>query len=765
MVFLDKHIMNTPFLFNPKMAENVLAPARLWEQGHIQKLLCKQFNSGAISYDVRFTKGKGHNRWLLDIPMSSNLLDEGGRIVLPGNGTSATVSILNARWGDDNWKGKTFRTKDNEYPLTVVSKRPFFKDAALVSKWVGGVFRCRVNIDMADPVASRELKALTRAISMRSVLERDEREEHQCFRLSEVMFGRLNPSKLSPNFPFLYHNTTSATTQDREHIFDLLDQLLSNLNTQQKRSFQAALTGMKGAIMAVMGCPGSGKTNTIASIVVAMALLGFKTLVVGHANYAIDETLEATLKHCTALDRDDLRNRVMRLYAVTIEKQIADGLSQGSGLAQPFNINASFTEDVEEIDEKVNGSMIFATMSHRIMDWVQANSQTRLAMNYLDHLKHRAEGAKSLKPPPFENGPQPYHEVIQSLKKAILANMLVVGCTSAASIELYTHGFTADLVICEEASTLNDLAALVPLTDQRRVRGVILNGDTKQLGLRSPSAQEKANPHGNWLTTSILHRWPKINPSLPVIKLTEVYRQVEELFNLTNSLYYNEEMTIVPTAPVHTDTRLSQPISQGMSRNAFFHGLFKRRHTKRLFFIDVDSPEKREVGGYSLFNPGAINVIAELVMDLLSINGVLSGDIGCISFYSEHRTQLLKALKHLNIDNVGASTIGGIDVNTVDSFQGQERNIIVLSTVRGNDAQHPFGFLNNAERMNVATSRARQYLFIVGNFSAWRRSRSLRKWYDAERRHMGKLMKYLEDKDCIIEYPKDQININLAHQH
>ncbi len=72
---------------------------------------------------------------------------------------------------------------------------------------------------------------------------------------------------------------------------------------------------------------------------------------------------------------------------------------------------------------------------------------------------------------------------------------------------------------------------------------------------------------------------------------------------------------------------------------------------------------------------------------------------------------------------------GLISINTVDGFQGQERDIILISLVRSND-DGQIGFLQDLRRMNVAITRARMKLFIVGDASTMTRHPFYRKLHD-----------------------------------
>jgi helicase required for RNAi-mediated heterochromatin assembly 1 len=95
--------------------------------------------------------------------------------------------------------------------------------------------------------------------------------------------------------------------------------------------------------------------------------------------------------------------------------------------------------------------------------------------------------------------------------------------------------------------------------------------------------------------------------------------------------------------------------------------------------------------------------------DYLVLNGVRPEDITVLTFYAGQRKMILKALRnHVNLQGLF------FKVATVDSYQGEENKIILLSLVRSNSWDE-IGFLSNANRICVALSRAQEGLYLFGN--------------------------------------------------
>ncbi|MFB6073295.1 MAG: AAA domain-containing protein [Halobacterium sp.] len=128
--------------------------------------------------------------------------------------------------------------------------------------------------------------------------------------------------------------------------------------------------------------------------------------------------------------------------------------------------------------------------------------------------------------------------------------------------------------------------------------------------------------------------------------------------------------------------------------------------------FDVDGDERREERGASVRNPREAAVVADHVAALLDA-GVRPGDVGVIAAYTGQVREIRSRLGGLDADTTG------LTVDTVDSFQGGERDAVVVSFARSNPDANA-GFLEHPaegpRRLNVALTRARRHLALVGDW-------------------------------------------------
>jgi hypothetical protein len=183
-------------------------------------------------------------------------------------------------------------------------------------------------------------------------------------------------------------------------------------------------------------------------------------------------------------------------------------------------------------------------------------------------------------------------------------------------------------------------------------------------------------------------------------------------------------------------------------------------------FFDVKSREA-DLSSASKSNPAeaafCIHLLKVLVKEAFRLNRGKLGSIGIITPYSEQLTLLRAMCKECRLvsgnklallpfmENSTVGTSGGgsggsvldIELNTVDAFQGREKDLIIISTVRSND-HGAIGFVSDKRRMNVALSRAKFGLFVVGNASTLRTNKN---W--------GHFIKHMEDEKELIQANED----------
>uniref|UniRef100_A0A8C4I5S1 RNA helicase n=1 Tax=Dicentrarchus labrax TaxID=13489 RepID=A0A8C4I5S1_DICLA len=248
---------------------------------------------------------------------------------------------------------------------------------------------------------------------------------------------------------------------------------------------------------------------------------------------------------------------------------------------------------------------------------------------------------------------------------------------------------------------------------------LVLAGDPKQLGpiLRSPLALD----HG--LGLSLLERLMMKNPLYQkstdsghfdtrfVTKLLRNYRSHAAILKIPNELFYENEL---------------QVFADQWDREAYCNWEYLPKKGFPLIFHGVLGKDEREANSPSFFNVSEIEVLVDYLTKLMETQGkkglpkLSAKDIGIIAPYRKQVEKIQKALKSVFARNRW-SDLTELKVGSVEEFQGQERKIIMISTVRSSinyvkmDEDFNIGFLSNKKRFNVAVTRARSLLIVVGN--------------------------------------------------
>ncbi|NXK07737.1 SDE3 helicase, partial [Herpetotheres cachinnans] len=309
--------------------------------------------------------------------------------------------------------------------------------------------------------------------------------------------------------------------------------------------------------------------------------------------------------------------------------------------------------------------------------------------------------------------------------RILITTLVTAGRLASANFPpgFFSHVFIDECGQAVEPETVVAIAGLLSAMDpETNPNGgqLVLAGDPQQLGpiLRSPLAIE----HG--LGTSLLERLMLHNPLYKkssggynpqfVTKLLWNYRSHEAILRIPNELFYDSELKACES--IELDVRSLYCAWEELPKKGFpiiFHG--------------VCGEDRREAKSPSFFNTAEIEVLVHYLKKLLQSRGkggcptVSPKDIGIISPYRKQVEKIRKAITSLDPVLRSLPDISLLKVGSVEEFQGQERCVILISTVRSCseylqlDQTFKLGFLKNPKRLNVAITRAKALLIVVGN--------------------------------------------------
>jgi helicase MOV-10 len=293
-----------------------------------------------------------------------------------------------------------------------------------------------------------------------------------------------------------------------------------------------------------------------------------------------------------------------------------------------------------------------------------------------------------------------------------LLKPMVIIATCAKAGELTNLGVKRghfDLILVDEAGQALEPEVMAPIAALLGADGqLVLAGDPKQLGpvVHHVHARELG------LGLSYLDRLMELPiyarksgqyDATVLTKLTINYRSHPTLLEVPNKLFYDNELT-VPFRPADC-----------MANSCLQWELLPTKGVP-LIFHGVNGKDMREANSPSWFNPDEATVVLMYVRELLGSRHqpVRQEDIGIITPYNKQVIKIKRALQ----SDLGPNH--QIKVGSTEMFQGQERRVIIISTVRSTegyisvDAKHHLGFLGNPKRLNVAVTRPIALLIVVG---------------------------------------------------
>ena len=282
------------------------------------------------------------------------------------------------------------------------------------------------------------------------------------------------------------------------------------------------------------------------------------------------------------------------------------------------------------------------------------------------------------------------------IRDDILDKTQIVCCTCIGSGNEILDGRRFPQVLIDEATQATEPASLVPLI--RGARQIVLVGDHKQLPptVLSFRAEEKG------LKRSLFERL--VDLGIEPMLLTTQYRMHPAISKFPNQQFYSNKLIDGVSAE-------NRPAPAG---------LLWPDWDNPVAFVPVDGGEVVSPDGTSRENPTEVSWVLKIVEDLLEAGELTKKDIGIITPYAGQ----VRAIR-----NSMSEQLDDIEVRTVDGYQGREKEIIIFSCVRSNPEKN-VGFLADSRRLNVALTRAKRGLIVIGDPTTLRSDKNWQAWLD-----------------------------------
>lgn len=289
------------------------------------------------------------------------------------------------------------------------------------------------------------------------------------------------------------------------------------------------------------------------------------------------------------------------------------------------------------------------------------------------------------------------------INESLFSEARVIACTLVGSANRLLTGQKFGTLFIDEAAQALEAACWIPI---RKADRVILAGDHCQLPPTVKAPEALRAGLGHTLMQTIVKSKPD---TVSLLKLQ--YRMNDEIMRFSSEWFYRGMLQSAPEVKYRSILDFDTPIewinTEGLDCNEEFIGENYGRINKSEAELSIE-----QLKGY-ITKIGRERFLDERI------------DVGMISPYKAQVQYLRRLVRN---DAFFKPYRQAITINTVDGFQGQERDVILISLVRANE-EGQIGFLNDLRRMNVAITRARMKLIILGDASTLTRHAFYKKLY------------------------------------
>jgi hypothetical protein len=452
---------------------------------------------------------------------------------------------------------------------------------------------------------------------------------------------------------------------------------LPDLNFSQVLACQKIAAAEDMAV--VHGPPGTGKTTTLIAAIEQAVMSQQRILVCAPSNAAVDLLVEKLV---------DRNIATLRLgHPARVEEKI---------LNQTLDAKLAFHDSYRDLKKlrKETESYLHLAKQYKRNFGPEERAQRKLLYQEVSRIREAAE------------------QLEEYIRTDIYQKTQVFASTLVGAGSNYLKGMVFDLVFIDEAAQGLEAATWIPILKAKKV---VFAGDHCQLPPTIKSQEAARQGLSITLFEKIIQRHPAAAQMLQV-----QYRMPEAIMGFSNVQFYDGQLEAAENTIHH----------------AFSEG------EAVLEWVDTAGSgysEQSEAESLSTFNPEEAQFACQYLNDtILRIGFGLFKEkgwtIGLIAPYSAQ----VRRLRHLIFDTYAFPNLRAfselITIDTVDGFQGQERDLMLLSMTRSNE-RGEIGFLSDKRRMNVALTRAKRKMIVVGDSSTL-----------AQHAFFDALLRYVEEK-------------------
>ncbi|MDO5815674.1 MAG: IGHMBP2 family helicase [Methanobrevibacter sp.] len=468
-----------------------------------------------------------------------------------------------------------------------------------------------------------------------------------------------------------------------------------NLNDSQKNAIENALSCEN--FFLIHGPFGTGKTRTLVELISQETRQNHKVLATAESNAAVDNILErlmdnkkltlTRLGHPQRVSKHNItqtlaykvENHKLNRKIKKIHKKIDNMIEKRKVHTKPtpqYRRGYGDYDILHMASKGKSGRGISSDKMKSMAKWIEINQEIDEAHDEIKRIENRM------------------------IKDIIDSSDVILATNSSSALEAIAR-VKFDVAIIDEASQATIPSVLIPIAKAHRF---ILAGDHKQL---PPTI---ISDRAGDLSKTLFEELIRIYPFKSQLLNTQ-YRMNSLLMKFPNEEFYNNNLK--------SDSSVDNINIKDI--------LDSHQDEEALLFIDTsdidDNKEKHLKDSKSIINEIEAEIALRIANDYLN-DGVDESDVGIISPYADQ----VKIIQEKT----------PIEVKTVDGFQGREKEIIIISTVRSNKHGN-IGFLKDLRRLNVAITRAKRKLIIIGNINTLKNNQTYER-----------LIKFCEDENLLV---------------